>query len=54
MYTSIIKGKLLMAIMGILMAVTLFIYVQITTKTTIDKILDDVKEQKACDCECPC
>jgi len=48
------KIKIPIIAIGIIAAVSLFLYIQVTTDTAIDSLIDSIEKDKDCDCDRDC
>ena len=55
-YMTILNSKIKIPIIaiGIIAAVSLFLYIQVTTDTAIDSLIDSIEKDKDCDCDLDC
>jgi len=48
------KTKFPIIIIGVLAAISLFLYVQTTTDAAIDNLIDSIEKDKECNCDRDC
>jgi hypothetical protein len=55
-YMTILNSKIKIPIIaiGIIAAVSLFLYIQVTTDAAIDSLIDSIEKDKDCDCDRDC